>query len=209
MKKPTVVLADDHRLLLEAFRKLLEAEFDVVDCVSDGAQLVDAAARLSPDVVVTDVSMPRMGGIEAARRLRGLAPATRIVFLTVNEDPQLAAEAFRLGALGWVLKSSTATELVVAVRSALRGPRYLTSLVCGGDVDALPLTAGPTAVEQLTPREREVLQLLAEGKAMKEVAAVLGLSPRSVAFHTDRIMESLGIRTNAELVKFAVRSRVV
>lgn len=210
MRKPTVLLADDHRLLLEAFRRLLEAEFDVVDCVSDGAQLVDAAVRRAPDVVVTDVSMPRMGGLEAARRLRTLLPAARIVFLTVNEDPQLAAEAFRLGALGWVLKSSTATELVIAVRKALRGQRFLTTLVCGGDVDALPLpSGGPTSVEQLTPREREVLQLLAEGKAMKEVAAVLGISPRTVAFHKYRLMESLGVRTNAELVQLAVRSRLV
>jgi DNA-binding NarL/FixJ family response regulator len=210
MTRPRVLLADDHVLLLEAFRRLLEPEFEVVDSVSDGAQLVEAAVRLAPDVVVTDVSMPRMGGLEAARRLRGILPSARIVFLTVNEDAQLAAEAFRFGASGWVLKSSTATELVQAVRAALRRRRYLTPLIAGGDIDALPIPAsGAPASEQLTPREREVLHLLAEGKAMKEVAAVLGITPRTVAFHKYRMMESLGIRSSAELVRFAVRSGLV
>jgi DNA-binding NarL/FixJ family response regulator len=210
MTRPRVLLADDHVLLLEAFRRLLEPEFDVVDAVSDGAQLVEAAVRLTPDVIVTDVSMPRMGGFEAARRLRELLPAARIVFLTVNEDAQLAAEAFRFGASGWVLKSSTATELVQAVRAALRRRRYLTPLIAGGDIDALPLPAsGATSSERLTPREREVLHLLAEGKAMKEVAAVLGITPRTVAFHKYRMMESLGIRSSAELVRFAVRSGLI
>ena len=210
LSKPRVLLADDHALLLEAFRKLLEAEFDVVECVTDGAQLVDAALRLAPDVIVTDVSMPRMGGLEAARRLRERLPSAGIVFLTVNEDPQLAAEAFRLGASGWVLKSSTATELGEAVRAALRGKRYLTTLIARGDIDALPVpVASARPAEQLTPRKREVLQLLAEGKAMKEVAAILGITPRTVAFHKYRIMKGLGIRNSAELGRWAVRSRIV
>src|SRR5512136_2562686 len=126
MRRARILLADDHALLLEAFRRLLEPNFEIVGAVGDGAQLVDAAVRLSPDVIVTDVSMPRMRGLEAARRLREVLPSARIVFLTVNEDAQLAAEAFRLGASGWVLKSSTATELVQAVRAALRRRRYLT-----------------------------------------------------------------------------------
>jgi DNA-binding NarL/FixJ family response regulator len=211
MRKPRVLLADDHVLLLEAFRRLLEPEFSVVEAVCDGAQLVAAALRLAPDAIVSDVSMPRMGGIEAARRLREQLPTARIVFLTVNEDPQLAAEAFRLGASGWVLKSSTATELVQAVRAALRRRRYLTPLIAGGDIDALPQPAAASSrpAEQLTPREREVLKLLAQGKVMKEVAAVLGITTRTVAFHKYRMMESLGIRSSAELVQFAVRSRIV
>ena len=210
MAKPRVLLADDHVMLLEAFRRLLEPEFDVIGSVSDGSQLVDAAVRLSPDVIVSDVSMPRMGGLEAARRLREILPSARIVFLTVNEDAQLAAEAFRLGASGWVLKASTATELVEAVRAALKRRRYLTPLIARGDIDELPQpAAGEASAEQLTPREREVLQLLAEGKAMKEVAAVLGITTRTVAFHKYRMMESLGIRSSAELVRFAVRSRIV
>lgn len=210
MTKPRVLLADDHVLLLEAFRRLLEGEFEIVGAVSDGAQLVEAAVRLSPDVIVTDVSMPRMGGIEAARRLREVLPSARVVFLTVNEDAQLAAEAFRLGASGWVLKSSTATELVGAVRAALRRRRYLTPLIAHGDIDALPRPAvAGNPLDQLTPREREVLHLLAEGKVMKEVAAVLGITPRTVAFHKYRMMENLGIRSSAELVRFAVRSGLV
>lgn len=210
MAKPRVLLADDHVLLLEAFRRLLEPEFDVVGSVGDGAQLLDAAVRLVPDVIVTDVSMPRMGGLEAALRLREILPSARIVFLTVNEDAQLAAEAFRMGASGWVLKSSTATELVEAVRSALKKRRYLTPLIARGEIDALPAPpAGGTDRDHLTPREREVLQLLAEGKAMKEVAAILGITARTVAFHKYRMMESLGIRSSAELVRFAVRSRIV
>ena len=151
-----------------------------------------------------------MGGIEAARRLRATLPASRVVFLTVNEDPRLAAEAFRLGAFAWVLKSSTATELVHAVREAVQGRRYLTRLVAHGNMNELPPPEdAECSVEQLTPREREVLKLLAEGKLMKEVAGVLGITARTVAFHKYRMMETLGIRSSAELIQFAVRSRVV
>jgi len=203
MKKPRLLLADDHTLLLEAFRRLLEEDFEVVACVTDGAELVAEALRLQPDVVVTDVSMPRMGGFEAVRRLRDLAPSIRVVFLTVNEDPQLASEAFSLGASAWVLKSSTATELVGAVRDSLERRRYLSRGIAGGDVARLPRPAREEApAERLTPREREVLQLLAEGKVMKEVGAILGISTRTVA-------ETLGIRSSAELIQFAVRNRVV
>jgi DNA-binding NarL/FixJ family response regulator len=210
MPRPTVLLADDHTLLLEAFRSLLEEEFEIVGAVGDGASLVEEAVRLRPHVVVTDVSMPRMGGFEAARRLRDLLPATRVVFLTVNEDPAVAAEAFRLGARGWVLKTSTGSELAAAVRAAVKGQRYLTPRVEGGDLDALPLPRNADdPAERLTPREREVLQLLAEGKHMKEVAAILGITARTVAFHKYRMMKTLGIHTSAELVQYAVRSGIV
>ena len=210
MGTPRILLAEDQALLLELFRRLLEAEFEIVGSVADGAALVDEAVRLEPDIIVTDVSMPRMGGIAAARRLRAVLPASRVVFLTVNEDPRLAAEAFRLGALAWVLKSSTATELVHAVREAVQGRRYLTRLVAHGNMNELPPPEdAECSVEQLTPREREVLQLLAEGKLMKEVAGVLGITARTVAFHKYRMMETLGIRSSAELIQFAVRSRVV
>ena len=210
MAKPRILLADDHGLLLEAFQRLLEPEFDVVGSVEDGAQLVDVAERLRPDVVVTDVSMPRMGGLEAARRLRDSVPETHLVFLTVNEDPHMAAEAFRLGASGWVLKASTATELVGAVRAALEERLYLTPLVAGGDIDALPPPSVATnRVELLTPREREVVQLLAQGRSMKQVAADLGITARTVAFHKYRAMKSLAIETSAELVGFAVRHKLL
>jgi len=159
--------------------------------------------------VVADISMPRMNGLEAARRLRGELPGTRVVFLTVNEDPQMAAEAFALGASGYLLKSSTATELHAAIRSVLAGRRYLSKRLAGGDPDALPAAAtADRPLEQLTLRERDVLKLLAEGMTMKQIGAELGIATRTVAFHKYRMMESLGLRTSAELVSFAVENRL-
>ena len=209
MTRPRVLLADDHALLLEAFRRLLDPEFDVVGSVTDGAALVEEALRLRPDVVVADVSMPRMNGLEAARRLRAELPSARIVFLTVNEDPQIAAEAFRIGATGYLLKSATATELVAAIRAALKGKRFLSSLLAYGDPDELPEPPRTTGLlERLTPRERDGLKLLAEGLSMKKVAAKLGITSRTVAFHKYRMMESLSVKSSAELVQFAVRNRL-
>jgi len=204
-----VLLADDHVLLLEAFRRMLEPAVEVVGAVADGAALVEQALALEPDLVVADVSMPRMNGLEAARRLRGELPGTRVVFLTVNEDPQLAAEAFALGASGYLLKSSTATELQQAIRAVLAGRRYLSMRLAGGDPDALPAAAiADRPLEQLTLRERDVLKLLAEGLSMKQIGAELGIATRTVAFHKYRMMESLGLRTSAELVSFAVENRL-
>lgn len=204
-----ILLADDHVLLLEAFRRMLEPAFVVVGTAADGAALVEEALRLEPDLVVADVSMPRMNGLEAARRLRGELPRTRVVFLTVDEDPQLAAEAFALGASGYVLKSSTALELEQAIRAAVAGRRYLSRRVAGGDPGALPRPS-PTAspLERLTLRERDVLKLLAEGLSMKQVGAELGIAARTVAFHKYRMMETLGLRSSAELVAFAVEHRL-
>jgi len=205
----TILLADDHVLLLEAFRRMLEPAFDVVGAAADGAALVEEALRLEPDVVVADVSMPRMNGLEAARRLRSELPRTRVVFLTVNEDPQVAAEAFALGASGFVLKSSTALELHEAIRAALAGRRYLSKRLADGDPRALPVPASSAnPLERLTLRERDVLKLLAEGLSMKQVGAELGIAARTVAFHKYRMMETLGLRTSAELVGFAVEHRL-
>ena len=204
-----VLLADDHVLLLEAFRRMLEPAVEVVGAVADGAALVEQALLLEPDLVVADVSMPRMNGLEAARRLRGDLPGTRVVFLTVNEDPQMAAEAFALGASGYLLKCSTATELNDAIRAVLAGRRYLSKRLAGGDPDALPAAAAADRpLEQLTLRERDVLKLLAEGLTMKEIGAQLGIATRTVAFHKYRMMESLGLRSSAELVSFAVENRL-
>jgi DNA-binding NarL/FixJ family response regulator len=207
--RATILLADDHVLLLEAFRRMLEPAFAVVGTAEDGAALVEQALRLEPDLVVADVSMPRMNGLEAARRLRGELPRTRVVFLTVNEDPQMAAEAFALGASGYVLKSSTALELERAIRAALAGRRYLSTRIGGGDLGALPAPAGSAdPLERLTRRERDVLKLLAEGLSMKQVGAELGIAARTVAFHKYRMMETLGLRSSAELVGFAVEHRL-
>ena len=204
-----VLLADDHVLLLEAFRRMLEPAVEVVGAVADGAALVEQALALEPDLVVADVSMPRMNGLEAARRLRGDLPGTRVVFLTVNEDPQMAAEAFALGASGYLLKSSTATELHDAIRAVLGGRRYLSKRMAGGDPDRLPAAAtADRPLEHLTLRERDVLKLLAEGLTMKQIGAALGIATRTVAFHKYRMMESLGLRTSAELVSFAVENRL-
>jgi len=204
-----VLLADDHVLLLEAFRRMLEPAVEVVGAVKDGAALVEQALSLEPDLVVADVSMPRMNGLEAARRLRGELPRTRVVFLTVNEDPQMAAEAFALGASGYLLKSSTATELNDAIRAVLAGRRYLSQRLAGGDPEALPAAASADRpLDQLTLRERDVLKLLAEGLTMKQIGAELGIAARTVAFHKYRMMETLGVRTSAELVSFAVENRL-
>jgi len=205
-----VLLADDHVLLLEAFRRMLEPAVEVVGAVADGAALVEQALLLEPDLVVADVSMPRMNGLEAARRLRGDLPGTRVVFLTVNEDPQMAAEAFALGASGYLLKCSTATELNDAIRAVLAGRRYLSKRLAGGDPDALPAAAAADRpLEQLTLRERDVLKLLAEGLTMKEIGAQLGIATRTVAFHKYRMMEQLNIKTSAELIQFAIRNQIV
>ncbi len=206
--RATILLADDHVLLLEAFRRMLEPAFAVVGTAVDGAALLEEALRLEPDLVVADVSMPRMNGMEAARRLRGELPRTRVVFLTVNEDPQMAAEAFALGASGYVLKSSTALELDQAIRAALAGRRYLSTRISDGDPGRLPAPSSSDPIERLTRRERDVLKLLAEGLSMKQVGAELGIAPRTVAFHKYRMMETLGLRSSAELVGFAVENRL-
>jgi DNA-binding NarL/FixJ family response regulator len=209
LTRATILLADDHVLLLAAFRRMLEPAFEVVGAAADGAALVEEALRLEPDLVVADVSMPRMNGLEAARRLRGELPRTRVVFLTVNEDPQMAAEAFALGASGYVLKSSTALELDQAIRAVLAGRRYLSKRIAGGDPALLPAPAMPSnPLERLTRRERDVLKLLAEGLSMKQVGAELGIAARTVAFHKYRMMETLELRSSAELVGFAVENRL-
>jgi len=202
-----ILLADDHLMLLEAFKALLEPDFEVVGMVSDGRTLLDEFQRLRPDVVLLDVAMPLLNGLDAGRRLKAQSRAVKLIYLTMNPDPQLASEALRLGASGYVLKSSAVEELKQAIDEALRGRSYITPLITGDVVGSL-LGPRPSG-QQLTGRQREVLQLLAEGKSMKEVAAILDLTPRTVAFHKYRMMEQLGLKRSAELVKFAVRFGVV
>lgn len=210
MPKPRVLLADDHGLLLDAFTRLLEPEFDVVGRATDGRALVRTAVALRPDVIVADVSMPELNGLEAARQVREALPRVRLVFLTVHEDAEVASAAFRAGASGFLVKSSAGAELSRAIRDALAGRRYLTPRVAGGDVRALPASASAASpVDRLSPREREVLQLLAEGRSMKEIAARLAIAERTVAFHKYRLMDKLSLRTTAELVQLAVRHRLV
>jgi DNA-binding NarL/FixJ family response regulator len=210
MIRPRVILADDHTLLLDAFRKLLMDECEVVAAVSDGRALLEATATLRPDVVVVDIAMPLLNGIDAARQIKQTLPDTRIIFLTMNEDPDLAAEAFRAGASGYLLKRSAASELQMAIREVVMHRSYVTPLVTEGLMGSM--LRGPAtrqAPQELTPRQREVVQLVAEGHSMKEVGNILNIAPRTVAFHKYRIMEQLNIKTTAELIQFAIKHHII
>lgn len=208
MTRPRVLLADDHTLVLEAFQKLLAEECDVVGAVTNGRALVSAATELRPDVAVVDIAMPLLNGVDAAREMKRLSPDVRIVFLTMNEDPDLAAEAFRAGAAGYLLKRSAGSELLTAIREVMRRRSYVTPLITEGIVGSI-LHTGGTPSRELTPRQRQIVQLIAEGGSMKEVAAVLDITPRTVAFHKYRIMEQLNIKTTAELIRFAIAQHIV
>jgi len=203
--RPRVLLADDHALVRAAFEQLLRPACEVVGAVSDGRALLEAAPRLTPDVIVADISMPLLNGLDAFQQLQPRLPGTKWVFVTVNEDPDLAAEAFRLGASGYLLKGSAVGELFAAIATAMRGGRHLTPLIRKRASLAAFLGQAHPHDHTLTARQREVLQLLAEGRPMKEVAAVLGVSVRTVAFHKYGIMRRLGVSNSAGLVQHAVR----
>jgi len=205
--RPRILLADDHAMLLEAFRALLEPEFDVVGTATDGRSLLEECTRLRPDVVVVDVGMPLLNGLDAGRQIKAQQRSVKLIYLTMNPEPDLASEALRLGASGYVLKSSAAGELKQAIHEALRGRSYITPLITQ-DVVGLLLEHRERPVE-LTARQREVLQLLAEGRSMKEAAAILSVTPRTVAFHKYRMMEQLHLKTSAELVQYAVKHGIV
>jgi DNA-binding NarL/FixJ family response regulator len=208
---PKILIADDHTLVADACKKLHEAEYEVVGTVSDGRSLVRAAVELRPHLVIVDVAMPLLNGLDAGQQIKELVPGMKLVFLTMNHDADLAAEAFRRGASGYLLKTCAASELTIAVREVLRGKSYLSPLIARDTVDFL-LRQDKKLVEEankLTERQREVLQLLAEGKCMKEVAGVLNVTPRTVAFHKYRIMEVLNAKSNAELVQYAIRHHLI
>lgn len=208
-RRPRVLIADDHTLVAEACAKLLEPEFEVLGTFANGQDLLAAAPELKPDVIILDVGMPLMNGLEAGKRIKKLLRAVRIVYLTMNADTGIAAQAFRGGACGYLLKSSAAAELVTAVREVLKGRQYVSPQVAN-DAERffLEIRVSHMGEEKLTSRQREVLQLLAEGKSMKEVAYILKLTPRTVAFHKYKIMERLRLRTNAELVQYAIREHI-
>ena len=210
MRKPRIILADDHTMLTEAFERLLASDYEIVDRVADGRTLVEATTRCKPDVVVADISMPLLNGLDAMRKIKQTLPDIKIVFLTVNDDPDLVTEAFHCGASGYVLKNSAASELTEAIEQVLRGRSYVTPLVTKGMVDSF--IEGKNGGEEsptLTPRQREVLQLLAEGHSMKRAAKILNISPRTVAFHKYRIMDKLHISSNAELIQFAIKKKII
>ena len=205
-RRPRVLLADDHTLVLEGLRRLLEDRCELVGMVEDGRALVEIAPRLAPDLILLDISMPVLNGLDAARRLRKLVPESRIIFLTMHADPTYASEAFDAGAAGYLLKRSAASELDDAIAAVLAGRRYLTPLVAGDALrSSVPRSVTvPPMLGRLTPRQREVLQLVAEGHSGKEIAARLGISAKTVEFHKASLMDRLGVRTASELTKYAV-----
>ena len=205
-RRPRVLLADDHTLVLEGLRRLLEDRYELVGMVEDGRALVEVAPRVAPDLILLDISMPLLNGLDAARRLRTLVPDSRIIFLTMHADPTYASEAFEAGAAGYLLKRSAASELDVAIATVLAGQKYLTPLITSDALRAsVPrsVTVPPT-LGKLTPRQREVLQLVAEGHTAKDIAARLGISVKTVEFHKASLMDRLGVRTASELTKYAV-----
>jgi DNA-binding NarL/FixJ family response regulator len=210
MPRATVLLADDHAIVAEGLASLLRSEFTVVGTVTDGERLLEAVRQLRPDVVVTDLAMPGMSGLDALRRLRADAPAVspapkapRVIVLTMHADPELAAEALRAGASGFVVKHAAGTELVAAIGSVLRGQTYLSPELAPAVLGRLA-EPGVSGREPLTPRQREVVRLLADGRTMKEVAAALGVSPRTVETHKYQIMSALRLRSTADLVRYAL-----
>jgi len=205
-----ILIADDHVLVAEACKSLLEPEFEVVGMVADGRALLQAAADLRPDIVILDISMPQLNGLDAGEQVKQRSRATKLIYLTMIMGPDVAAEAFRRGASGYVLKHCSADELIVAVRRVLRGDSYLSPLITRDTVEFL-LRSGAVYNEEkrISGRQSEVLQLLAEGKSMKEIAFILQLKPGTVAFHKYRIMDVLGIKTSAGLIEYAIKHHIV
>ena len=210
MKRPRVILADDHTLMLDALKSLLEPEFEVVGTFADGRDLVEGAPQLNPNVIVLDVGMPNMNGLIAGQRLKQAMPLVKLVYVTMNHDPDIAGQAFRLGASAYLLKQSAGAELLRAIREVVRGGFYVTPLMTKGMVGSfIQNFKQRKSNHSLTLRQKEVLQLLAEGRSMKEVAFVLNVSPRTVAFHKYTMMDHLQIKSSAELIEYAMRSSLV
>ena len=206
MSRPRVLLADDHTLVLDGFRKLLEDRCEVVGAAEDGRTLLRMAQELQPDIVTLDISMPQLNGVDAARKLKKLLPRTKLIFVTMHADPAYVNEAFKAGASGYLLKRSAGSELLQAIQSVMDGQCYVTPLVAKGLVKSVITGDNPTVSkdEPLTARQREVLQLVAEGMTVKEIASTLNISPKTVEFHKSHIMTQLDLHTTAELTKYAL-----
>jgi DNA-binding NarL/FixJ family response regulator len=211
MKKPRILLADDHNIVLLGLKSLLEGEFEIVGSVEDGRALVKQAAALEPDVIVADISMPQLNGIEAVRQIKRTDKNIKIVFLTMHPDPTYAASAFEAGASGFVLKHSAQSELVTAIHEAMKGKTYITPLIAGDLIHSYQEGVSPEKMllKKISPRQREVLQLLTEGKSAKEIASVLEISTKTVEFHKYKMMEQLNIKTSAELVQYAMKHGII
>lgn len=211
MKRARIILADDHTFVLDAIKNLVPTEFEIVGAFHDGKELVEGAAALNPDVVVLDIGMPRMNGLLAGEHLKANMPGVKLIYVTMNEDPDLAAEAFELGASAFLLKTSAGSELAQAIRIALSGGRYVTpALTDGSDESSAPIFKRKKKKQhRLTTRQQEILQLLAEGHTMKAVAYKLDLSPRTIAFHKYAMMRQLNLTSSAELIQFGLKHHVV
>lgn len=208
--RPRLLIADDHNLVAEACKNLLEPQFEVIAIVNDGRSLLRAALELKPDVLVVDIGMPLLNGLDASEQIKQAFPEVKIVFLTMNTDAAIAAEAFRRGASGYLPKSAAAAELIGAIREVLAGRSYLSPLITKDTVNFLLSRGRSHSLQpQLTRRQREVLQLLAEGLSMKEVAFTLRVRPGTIAFHKYRIMSSLGLKSNAELLQYAIKQHML
>ena len=211
MSNPRVLIADDHRILAEGVRGLLEPEFEVIGIVDDGRELVEAAKELQPDVIVADISMPSLNGIEAAVQLRDSGVTSKVVFLTQHREVAYARRAIEAGAAGFVLKHSVATELVTAIHEALRGQTYITPMIAGELLDSYRTndSGADDSMHRLTPRQREVLQLIAEGHSAKQIASLLQIPPRTAEAHKANILDALGLQSTAELVQYAIRNGII
>ena len=210
MRRPRILLADDHRMLVDALKGVLEPRCDVVGTVGDGRALLEVAAKLQPDIIVLDIAMPRLNGLDAARHLKRTMPKIKLIFMTMNEDPDLVGEAFRAGASGFLLKKAAAFELMDAIEKVLKGGSYVTPSAAEGQANiSLREPKARDHVAEPTPRQREVIQLLAEGRSMKEVASVLQITKRTVAAHKYAVMDLLQLKSNADLVQYAIRRRII
>ena len=205
MSRPTLLLADDHVIVADGLRSLLKDDFELVGTVADGVALIEAADRLRPDIIISDLGMPRMHALDVLRALEGRGLPSRVIILTMHADVSLAMEAFRLGVFGYVLKSAAGSELIRAIHEVLAGRPYLTPVIAK-DVMTAVKTMTPTHTARPTLRQRQVLRLIAEGKRMKEIAAILGVSPRTVESHKYEMMNALGLRSTAELIQYALRN---
>jgi DNA-binding NarL/FixJ family response regulator len=209
--KPRLLLADDHTLLLEGIRLMLEPEFDLVGSVEDGQALLAAAKTLKPDIILLDISMPVLNGIDAARRLRKLLPSAKLIFLTMHADFDYVEEAFRAGAMGYLLKRAAASELITAIRAVLKGNHYVSPLVTRNALKPLIASSksGGKFSDRMTPRKREVLQLVAEGRSRKEIAAILSISVKTVEFHKATLMRELNLVTTADFTRYAIEHGII
>jgi DNA-binding NarL/FixJ family response regulator len=206
-----LLLADDHTLLLEGLRMMLEPEFELAGVVEDGQALLTAAASLKPDVIILDISMPVLNGIDAARQLRRTVPAARLIFLTMHGNPDYVKEALRAGASGYLLKRSAASELLTAIRDVMKGRNYVSPLVIADHQELLRAASHPENAfsDRLTPRQRQVLQLVAEGRTRKEVAATLRISVKTVEFHKAALARGFQLRTTADFTKYAIEHGII